>query len=78
MALAEITEEAVRQAIGESDLLHQDAFHAKYGFAKARTYILVEKGLLGAERSGVSAPERYFVAEEFVALLRVRLCLLSF
>jgi hypothetical protein len=40
MSLADLTPEAVRQAIAEHDLIGQKTFLQKYGFRKARGYIL--------------------------------------
>ena len=44
MALADITREAVLAALAEHDELGQDQFLAKYGFDRARLYVLVHDG----------------------------------
>jgi hypothetical protein len=44
MSLADLTPEAVRQAIAEFDRLGRDAFLSTYGFGKARGYFLVHIG----------------------------------
>lgn len=44
MSLAELTLEAVRQAIAEFDQIGREPFLTKYGFGKARGYILVHNG----------------------------------
>jgi hypothetical protein len=44
MSLADLTPEAVRQAIAEFDRLGRDAFLSTYGFGKARGYFLVHNG----------------------------------
>jgi 5-methylcytosine-specific restriction protein A len=46
MSLADLTPEAVRQAIAEYDQVGQDPFLGKYGFGKARGYFLVHDGQL--------------------------------
>ena len=44
MALTDITREAVLAAVAEYDELGQDQFLAKYGFDRARLYVLVHDG----------------------------------
>jgi hypothetical protein len=44
MSLADLTPEAVRQAIAEFDRLGRDTFLSAYGFGKARGYFLVHNG----------------------------------
>src|SRR3984957_10450315 len=44
MALSEITRDAVLEAIGEYDHLGQDGFLERYGFDRARQYLLVHDG----------------------------------
>lgn len=44
MALADITRDAVERAISECDKLGRDAFLSKYGFKRARKYLLLENG----------------------------------
>jgi MoxR-like ATPase len=44
LALADITEQSVRQAIEQFDRLGRDAFLEEYGFGRAREYFLVSGG----------------------------------
>jgi 5-methylcytosine-specific restriction protein A len=44
MSLADLTADAVREAIAEFDRLGRDAFLNTYGFAKTRGYFLVHNG----------------------------------
>jgi 5-methylcytosine-specific restriction protein A len=44
MSLADLTADAVRQAIAEFDRLGRDAFLSTYGFGQARGYFLVHNG----------------------------------
>ena len=44
MSLADLTPEAVRQAIAEYDRIGQDTFLNTYGFGKARDYFVVRNG----------------------------------
>ena len=44
MALADVTREAVLAALAEHDQLGQDQFLDKYGFDRARLYVLVHDG----------------------------------
>jgi hypothetical protein len=44
MALADLTERAVRHAMGEFDRLGRDAFIAKYGIGKARGFWVIQEG----------------------------------
>lgn len=44
MALSDITAAAVQMAVTEYDLLGQDKFLTKYGFKKARSYLLQHDG----------------------------------
>jgi 5-methylcytosine-specific restriction protein A len=44
MAFRDVTREAVLAAIGEYDRLGQDEFLAKYGFGRARAYLLIHDG----------------------------------
>jgi 5-methylcytosine-specific restriction enzyme A len=44
MSLADLTPEAVRQAIAEFDRIGRDAFLSLYGFGKARGYVLLHNG----------------------------------
>lgn len=44
MAIADITAAEVRRAMAEYDDLGQDSFLAKYGFGRARTYVLQHDG----------------------------------
>ena len=71
MALSEITRDAVLDAIGEYDHLGQDAFLERYGFDRARQYLLVHDGkrydskaIVGAAH-GFLPEERPLTAGEF-------------
>jgi 5-methylcytosine-specific restriction enzyme A len=71
MALSEITRDAVLEAIGEYDRLGQDGFLERYGFDRARQYLLVHDGkrydskaIVGAAH-GFLPGERPFTAAEF-------------
>ena len=71
MALNDITREAVLQAIGEYDRLGQDGFLERYGFDRARQYLLVHDGkrydskaIVGAAH-GFLPEERPLTAGEF-------------
>jgi 5-methylcytosine-specific restriction protein A len=44
MALSDLTASAVLKAIEEFDLLGRDSFLKKYGFGKARSYVLQKDG----------------------------------
>ena len=71
MALNDITRDAVLEAIGEYDGLGQDGFLARYGFDRARQYLLVHDGrrydskaIVGAAH-GFLPGERPLTAGEF-------------
>ncbi len=71
MALSEITRGAVLDAIGEYDRLGQDGFLERYGFDRARQYLLVHDGkrydskaIVGAAH-GFLPGERPLTAGEF-------------
>jgi len=71
MALSDITRDAVLQAIGECDRLGQDGFLARFGFDRARQYLLVHDGkrydskaIVGAAH-GFLRGERALTAGEF-------------
>ena len=71
MALSEITRDAVLEAIGEYDHLGQDGFLERYGFDRARQYLLVHDGkrydskaIVGAAH-GFLPEERPLPAGEF-------------
>lgn len=66
-----MTREAVLAAVGEYDRLGQDAFLDKYGFDRARAYVLVHDGksydskaIVGAAH-GFLPGERPLAASEF-------------
>jgi HNH endonuclease len=71
MGLSEITRDAVLEAIGEYDRLGQDGFLERYGFDRARQYLLVHDGkrydskaIVGAAH-GFLPEERPLTAGEF-------------
>ena len=71
MALNDITPDAVLEAIGEYDRLGQDSFLERYGFDRARQYLLVHDGnrydskaIVGAAH-GFLPGERPLAAGEF-------------
>jgi 5-methylcytosine-specific restriction protein A len=71
MALSDITRDAVLQAIGEYDRLGQEGFLERYGFDRARQYLLVHEGkgydskaIVGAAH-GFLPGERPLAAGEF-------------
>jgi 5-methylcytosine-specific restriction protein A len=56
MGLADLTDPAaVRQALAEHDELGEDAFLRKYGFGRAREYVLVHEGKRYASKAIVGA-----------------------
>jgi 5-methylcytosine-specific restriction enzyme A len=71
VALSEITRDAVLEAIGEYDRLGQDGFLERYGFDRARQYLLVHEGkrydskaIVGAAH-GFLPGEHALTADEF-------------
>ena len=71
MALSEITRDAVLEAIGEYDRLGRDGFLERYGFDRARQYLLVHEGkrydskaIVGAAH-GFLPGEHALTADEF-------------
>ncbi|QMU69963.1 HNH endonuclease [Streptacidiphilus sp. P02-A3a] len=59
MTLADITQDAVRQAIGEYDTLGGEAFLARYGFGSARQYVLEHGGGRYESKAVVGAAHGY-------------------
>jgi 5-methylcytosine-specific restriction enzyme A len=71
MALRDITREAVLAAIEKYDRLGQDEFLAKYGFDRARAYLLIHDGKAYDSKAivgvghGFLPGERTLAASEF-------------
>jgi 5-methylcytosine-specific restriction enzyme A len=63
MALSEITRDAVLEAIREYDRLGQDGFLERYGFDRARRYVLVHDGKRYDSKAIVSAAHGFLPAE---------------
>lgn len=59
MALADITADAVLKALNEFDEVGRDAFLAKYGFDKAKSYFLVHQGRRYDSKAVVGAAHGY-------------------
>jgi hypothetical protein len=59
MSLAELTPEAVRQAIAEFDRLGRVSFFSTYGFGKARDYFLVHNGQVYDSKAIASVAHQY-------------------
>lgn len=60
MSLSEITSpSAIRQAIAEFDVIGRDAFLAKYGFSKARSFFLEVDGRLYDSKAVIGAAHGY-------------------
>jgi 5-methylcytosine-specific restriction protein A len=59
MSLADLTADAVRQAIAEFDRLGRDAFLSTYGFGKAQDYFLVHNGQLYDSKAIAGVAHRY-------------------
>jgi 5-methylcytosine-specific restriction enzyme A len=67
MPLRNVTREAVSAAIEEYDGLGQDAFLAKYGFGRARDYLLVHDGKAYDSKAIVGAAHGYLPGERPLA-----------
>jgi 5-methylcytosine-specific restriction enzyme A len=71
VALSDITRDAVLRAIGEYDRLGQDGFLERYGFDRARQYLLVHNGerydskAIAGAAHGFLPGERPLTASEF-------------
>jgi 5-methylcytosine-specific restriction protein A len=59
MALPELTEAGVRQAVAECDRMGREAFLAAYGFRKAKSYFLLLNGQRYDSKAIVGAAARY-------------------
>src|SRR5690349_18040298 len=72
MALADITPDAVREAMKEYDRLGRNIFLQRYGFGKARNYFVRvgdreydSKAILGVAHKYVAAGEESLTADSF-------------
>lgn len=67
MALSDLTEKAVLQAIAEFDALHREPFLKKYGFGKSRGYFLVHDGKRYDSKAIAGAAHGYVGAQPLPA-----------
>ena len=67
MALRDITREAVIAAIAEYDRLGQDAFLAKHGFDRARSYLLIHAGKAYDSKAIVGVAHGFLPGEQTLA-----------
>lgn len=64
MALRDITRDAVLKAVAEYDELGQDQFLAKYGFDRARLYVLVHDGKSYDSKAITGAAHRFLSGQK--------------
>ena len=80
MSLAELTPDAVVQAIAEFDRLGHDTFLSTYDFGKARDYLLVREGKAYDSKAIAGVAHQYLPgrnalkADEFTARGKFRRC----
>jgi 5-methylcytosine-specific restriction enzyme A len=67
MGLRDITRAAVLEAIGEYDRLGQDEFLAKYGFERARSYLLIHNGRAYDSKAIVGVAHGFLPGERALA-----------
>jgi 5-methylcytosine-specific restriction protein A len=67
MGLRDITRAAVLEAISEYGRLGQDEFRAKYGFERARSYLLIHKGRAYDSKAIVGVAHGYLPGERVLA-----------
>jgi 5-methylcytosine-specific restriction protein A len=67
MGLRDITRAAVLEAIAECDRLGRDEFLAKYGFDRARSYLLIHGGKAYDSKAIVGVAHRFLPAERALA-----------
>jgi hypothetical protein len=77
VALADLTESAVLQAIGEFDDLGRDPFLQKYGFGRSRGYFLIHggksydsKAIAGAAHGNIQGNSQPLLASDLAAATR--------
>lgn len=67
MGLSDVTADAVRAAVDEYTMLGQDDFLAKYGFGRARKFVLVEQGRSYDSKAIVGAAHQHATGQALPA-----------